>query len=36
MFLAADPSENTAPMTEAPVRRPRLRESPSIPETTPR
>ena len=36
MLVVADASANTAPMTDAPVINPRLRDRLSIPDTTPR
>jgi len=36
MSLAPDASANTAPMTEAPVMSPRLRDKLSMPDVTPR
>ena len=36
MSVVADANANTAPMTEAPVMRPRLRDRLSMPEMTPR
>jgi hypothetical protein len=36
MSVVLDASANTAPMTDAPVMKPRLRDRFSMPETTPR
>ncbi|MFJ6479080.1 MULTISPECIES: hypothetical protein [unclassified Streptomyces] len=36
MSAVADPCANTVPMSDAPLMRPRLRDRPSMPETTPR